>query len=373
VYFGGATPTATNWNGATPVDRLDLEGAFGWFGTLSPAGDINGDGYADFLAVSGLSPLGVYVYLGGPRASLADWGGAQTASRILLVSPDHAVSNNIGFGPVAGVGDVNGDGLADFIVGAASGASNLQLGFAHLYFGNTSPSAAIWNGTAAPQRIDLVSPDDAYAFGGSFGATLAGAGDINGDGYGDFIIGAVAGANGGMAHVYFGGSGRITSDWNGATAPQRVDLGCPAGENFFGWSLAPAGDVDGDGYGDFLVGAGNDQSGVVYGAAHLFLGGPARGADWNGAGASARLDLTSADGADSRFSATMAGVGDIDGDGYADFLIGAQGAANYEGAAHVNFGAAGATAANWNGAAPPGRLDLANPDGVSAGFGRSLD
>ena len=369
VCFGGPTPNAADWNGATPARRLDLAAAFGWFGTLAAAGDVNGDGYSDFLVTTGINGSGsAYLYLGGPAPSVAAW----EQNRIQLQGPDGAISRNIGFGPVVGVGDVDGDGLADFVIGAASGSSDLQVGFAHLYLGTTSPSATVWNGASASRRIDLVSPDDAYAFGGSFGANVGAAGDVNGDGYADFLIGAVA-ADNGYTHVYFGGANRTTSDWNGATPPQRVDLMCPPGENYFGWSLSPAGDVDGDGYADFLVGAANDQVGYVYGAAHLFLGGPARVADWNGAGASARLDLTTPDGADSRFGVAIAGVGDINGDGYTDFLIGAQGAADYEGAVHLNLGAATPAAASWNGTAPAARIDLANPDGISAQFGRSLD
>jgi hypothetical protein len=373
LFLGEATPNASDYNGATAARRIDLPGpdpgipAYG--DVVRSVGDVDGDGYADFVVGAGNANV-AHIYFGSAAPSAADWGAAASARRIDVTSPDGA-SGQFG-SAAAGAGDVNGDGYGDFLVGALAAGSN--LGAAHLYYGGSAPTAAGWNGVSPPERVDLVSPDGSS---GSFGGALASAGDIDGDGYSDFLVGAT-GANSlaGAAHLYRGQAMPTTAGWNGATAPKRIDLTGPNSLGRFGVAVSGAGDVNGDGYSDFLIGDYAAASGgVSTGAAHQFLGEATPfAADWNGATPPRRLDLTCPDTtSQANFGASVSVGGDVDGDGYADVLVGEPGAAADSGAAHLYFGKTTPVAAtDYNGATPGKRVDFADPDGASAGFGASV-
>jgi hypothetical protein len=169
-----------------------------------------------------------------------------------------------------------------------------------------------------------------------FGASVAGAGDVNGDGYADLIVGAygnnAGGADAGRAYVYHGGPG--------ADAVADLTLTGAAASEHFGISVSGAGDVNGDGYADVIVGAdGNDAGGTEAGRAYVYHGGP-------GADAVADLTLTGA-AANDEFGLSVSGAGDVNGDGYADVIVGAYlndaGGAD-AGRAYVYFGGPGADA-----------------------------
>ncbi|MFA6548848.1 MAG: integrin alpha, partial [Candidatus Margulisiibacteriota bacterium] len=138
---------------------------------------------------------------------------------------------------VSTAGDVNGDSRSDFIVGAyfADPGGLSAAGTAYVYSGATGTVLYTLNGAAA---------------GDNFGASVSTAGDVNGDGKSDFIVGADltdpagVGTNAGTAYVYSGATGTLLYSRNGAAA----------GDNF-GHSVSTAGDVNGDGKSDFIVGA----------------------------------------------------------------------------------------------------------------------
>jgi hypothetical protein len=326
--------------------------------------DVNGDGYPDFLvgALGAGSGMGAaHLYLGSATASVTGWNGPSTAQRIELTNPDGA---NASFGySVASAGDVNGDGYADFLVGAYGADSN--SGAAHLYLGSATPSPADWNGGAHTGRIDLVNLDGPSAI---FGASVASTGDVNGDGYGDFVVGA---SKAGVVHLYLGSATPSATDLNGATPAGRIDLAGPAGFAAFGNAVASAGDVNGDGYADFVVGDGGANAAA--GAAYLYLGSATpSAAAWNQAAPTARIDLTNPDGSNAAFGVSVTSAGDVNGDGYADFLIGALNAGSNAGAAHLYFGSATPSATAWNRPSLTARIDLINPDGAGALFGASV-
>src|SRR5262249_28427901 len=128
----------------------------------------------------------------------------------------------------------------------------------------TSATWQFWVGHAS-----ATSPVDT-----STGAVL----DVNGDGRPDFLVGAPG--QGGRVYLYLGGDRPSAADWNAATSATRIDLTNPDPRSLqFGYGVASAGDVNGDGYGDFLIGTRNaDQS---PGAVRLYLGGPTpSAADW---------------------------------------------------------------------------------------------
>ena len=148
--------------------------------------------------------------------------------------------------------------------------------------------------------------------GDGFGISVAGAGDVNGDGFADVIVGAFRNdasfPDAGRAYVYYGG-----------TAPDAVadlTLTGAAGSDFFGYSVAGAGDVNGDGYADLIVGAYSASFGVLdNGRAYVYYGGPA-------ADAVADLTFNGVDPFDA-LGVSVAGAGDVNGDGFADLIVGA--------------------------------------------------
>ena len=175
---------------------------------------------------------------------------------------------------VASAGDINGDGLADLIIGApeAGPDGREDAGSAYVIFGKTSG----WS------NIDLanLAPGDGFridgaAAGDNTGYSVSSAGDFNGDGYDDLIIGApYANDRAGSAYVIFGkapGFGDIDLANFSAADGFRIDgvpgylVGGQAGH-----AVASAGDVDGDGYSDLVVGV--PGSGLLDGAAYVIYG-----------------------------------------------------------------------------------------------------
>ena len=281
--------------------------------SVSCAGDVNGDGYSDVVIGAPLfdgtfSNEGrVFLYLGSP-----DGLGTTPA----WTASSGQGSSQFGFA-VAWAGDVDGDGFSDVIVGAPfhdAGESN--EGRAFLYRG--SPSGL------APNPSWTAESDQAQA---RFGYSLSTCGDYNGDGYSDVVIGA---------HLYDGiqvNSGRIfifRGSSDGLVTFPLVRAGAQP-NGFYGFSVASAGDVDGDGYSEILVGEyGYDGAEVDQGRVALLFG-PNLGSEWE--------SVVEQDGA--RFGYSVSGGGDLNGDGYADLVAGAllydDGQAD-EGGAFVHLG-----------------------------------
>jgi len=152
---------------------------------------------------------------------------------------------------VASAGDINGDGFGDIIVGAPG--ANGSAGAAYIYLG----------GPDGLRRTPLEL--DGPGVGAEFGRAVAGLGDIDGDGFNDIIVGAWAmNANDGASYVYRGGMSGLSS------VPQTLN-GPASREGEFGRAVASAGDINGDGFSDIIIGAPEEESGD--GAAYLFLGG----------------------------------------------------------------------------------------------------
>ncbi|MEM2870555.1 MAG: FG-GAP-like repeat-containing protein [Thermoplasmata archaeon] len=294
-----------SFNGVNDYDQ------FGW--SVSGAGDLNGDGYDDVIVGSkGYdSPEQeagrAYIYFGGPKVD-------RQADSIFT----GAMSEYLGCS-VSRAGDVNGDGLDDVLVGAyGSCLGEPMAGAAFLYFGKQN-----MNQTPDVIFLGKERPDE-------FGYSVSGAGDVNGDGYDDIIIGARRGQmNGksiGAAYIFFGGQSMDN-------APDVSMLG--SGEyNMFGSVVSGAGDVNGDGYDDVIVGEpGNDAVANNAGRAFIFFG----GSEMDGA-----ADVViSGRAADDNLGHSVSGAGDVNGDGYGDVIVGAPnenaGAAD-NGRAYIFFG-----------------------------------
>jgi len=170
-------------------------------------------------------------------------------------------SNQVGAqlgGSVAGAGDVNGDGYADVIVGAPNyDSGEVDEGAAFVFLGSSSGVAS---GSPATAAATLQSNQ----VGAQLGGSVAGAGDVNGDGYADVIVGASGYDAGetdeGVAFVFLGSASGIAS---GSPAAAGVALQSNQVNARLGHSVAGAGDGNGDGYADVIVGAPNPKTSAV--------------------------------------------------------------------------------------------------------------
>ena len=159
---------------------------------------------------------------------------------------------------------MNGDGYSDVIIGAYSydnGQSN--EGRAYVYHGSSAGLQASPAWTAESDQADA-----------DFGFSVATAGDVNGDGYSDVIVGSIAFTNGqsaeGRAFVYHGSSSGLSpaASWTAESDQAQA---------FFGWSVSTAGDVNGDGYADVIVGAVSYDGGQAdEGRAYVYQGSATR-------------------------------------------------------------------------------------------------
>jgi len=284
-------------------------------GSVSGAGDVNGDGYADVIVGASSYDAGhtdegaAFVFLGSASGVL-DGSPANAAARL---ESDQA--NALLGGSVAGAGDVNGDGYGDVIVGAAQyDAGQTDEGTAFLFLGSASGIAG-GNPMTAATRFESDQPA------ARLGTSVSGAGDVNGDGYADVIVGANlydAGNGADGAAFLFMGSGSGIANGNPATAPTQLDANQAGAE--LGGSVAGAGDVNGDGYADVIVGAHYYDAGQTNeGAAFVFLGSASGVADGIPLFAAAQLE-SNEESAEMGYS--VAGAGDVNGDGYADVIVG---------------------------------------------------
>jgi hypothetical protein len=257
LYLGSASGPGRDPVWTAESDQVNA----GFGGSVSTAGDVNGDGYGDVVVGAALFDNGMtdegraFLYLG--RATGL---GATPAWTAESDQPGARFGDR-----VANAGDVNRDGYGDVLVAAPFyGGGNLSEGRAYLYMGSAAGLAA---GPAWIAESDQT--------GGRLGS-VATAGDFNGDGYSDVIVGASFYDNvetdEGRASIYFGSASGL------ATLPGWIVEGNQAGANL-GTSVGPAGDVDGDGIDDVIVGAAKYTNSLSQeGRALVYLGVPTCGA-----------------------------------------------------------------------------------------------
>lgn len=298
-------------------------GTFGW--SVAEAGDVNGDGKADFIVGNYLaSPGGVlaagsaFVYSGADGSLLYQINGTET-------------DDWLGFS-VAGSGDVNGDGKDDFLVGSPKANPNAvnDGGAAFVYSGSdgtllyqengSSPSEALGWAVAKMGDINndgksefiIGAPDSGfvYVFDGASGDTIfqkSGTEPFNNFGYS--IIGAQQASPNdssfaGSAYVFSGIDGDLLHQIDGIASVDRL-----------GFSVALIGDINADGKVDFVVGAPYADPGGVDAAGSAYV--------YSGSNGSLLLQVDG-DSLGQLLGESVAGGKDIDGDGTADFMIGAR-------------------------------------------------
>jgi len=282
--------------------------------------------------------------------SLADGAAAQQFPAAINVTSlnggngfrlDGVASGDYSGSSVAAAGDINGDGIDDLIIGArnASPHGNTSAGSSYVVFGRSTG----FDSTLALSSLDGSTGFriDGAAAGGLAGYSVSAAGDVNGDGIDDLIIGApISLFRAGSSYVVFGRSTGFsaTLDLSSLDGNNGFRLDGVAPFDYSGVSVSGAGDINGDGIGDLVVGARGAKSGA--GSSYVVFGRSTR--------FSAGLDLSSLDGnngfrldgvtANDRSGRSVSAAGDINGDGIDDLIIGAHFADNQAGSSYVVFG-----------------------------------
>jgi hypothetical protein len=338
-----AWPFPGNFNGTVP---------FGGFGSrVAIGGDVNGDGFSDPLTLEHVP------FPTAPESPPAPPSIVEVHGFSLAIL-GFGLRDEVAAGPFMSetgwslaIGDVNGDGYDDLVTGGRFGLGGTGAGVLQMYLGHPG---GLGNVPALPL---LFPPADWTYFGTDNGSMLGSSvacADVNGDGYDDILAGAPDYTDGmgvnGKTIAFYGSPGgpSVAPDW--VVHGGLNDVG-------FGWSTANAGDVNGDGFADVLVGApfGNFNTGrayLYYGSALGLSKAPAR-------------TYVSAF-PDGHLGECVAGLGDVDGDGYDDFGIGNPGYGNGEtgeGAVLVYRGAP---------AGPGAVFDAVESNESMAGLGRSF-
>ncbi|KAF0243162.1 MAG: FG-GAP repeat-containing [Planctomycetota bacterium] len=291
-----------------------------WMGAqVASAGDVNGDGYGDVLVT-------------GPQ----DWYQQHPGRVFVFFGSRHGLSSSPGWeasGPVnlaqlgysaACAGDVNGDGYADIIAGApgySNAGSSSTGGVVGYVPGGPGPAetetkegaAFVWYGSASGLPATPSWSVEGNWGNANLGASVAGAGDVNRDGYDDVIIGSPGwrpdslSRTHGRAYVFAGSAVGLT------TSPLRTWTG---DQNRLGNVVAAAGDINRDGFDDVLIAAPLEVTETAItnnGRVYLFTGsasGPSPAPSWQVMG-----------GLDANLGGAMAGAGDLNGDGYDDVVL----------------------------------------------------
>ena len=281
--FGWSSPGAARVVSGSGGSLFYVDGLSAYSGlahSVSGAGDVNNDGFADII-------IGVPYddYNGKDSGEARVYSGASGNS--LGRYREGSADDHFGWS-VSNAGDVNNDGFADFIVGAPRDDNNgVNSGSAWVFSGVDRSILYIFNG------------DFPYA---GFGWSVSNAGDVNGDGFADMIVGAISGG----ARVFSGVDGSILYTLNDDSENQSVASSV---------SVSSAGDVNNDRFADFIVGSPHDdKNGFNSGSARVF------------SGIDGRIIYTiNGYGPNDSLGSSVSHLGDIDNDGYADILVGAKG------------------------------------------------
>jgi hypothetical protein len=333
--------------------------------SVGSAGDFDGDGVDDFVVGAwGSDPNGhaesgtAYLVFGNTTPGDLEFDLSTLDGADGFKIQGDAADDRAGFS-VAPAGDVNHDGKDDLIIGAYgadpngvlnAGASYVLFGKARQYYGGTVNVSSL-DGSTGFKIFGEAANDFS-------GLSVGGAGDVNGDGFDDVIIGANgADPNGdvvaGASYIVFGRPGHFPSQVNLSEldGSNGFKISGAAAGDLSGFAVAAAGDMNGDGFDDIIIGAhGASINGAASGAAYIVFGKERFPAEMNLSVLSGLNGFRLEGGAaDDHAGFAVSGAGDLNGDGFDDVLVGAYGAhGDKVGSTYVIYGRQGGFAATLN-------------------------
>ncbi len=320
---------------------------------VSTAGDVNGDGHSDLIIGAFSYPENSlkgrsYVVFGGPGiggSGLLNLSNLTGANGFKLDGENNGDQSG---NAVSAAGDINGDGYDDLLIGAYGYLGGNAKGRSYVVFGGLSIGSG---GVFSLSNLNGVNGFklDGENNGDQSSIAVSAAGDINGDGHVDLLIGAyryLAGSTEGRSYLMFGGLGVHSGAFNlsslNGTNGLKLD-----GENsgdLSGTSVSAAGDINGDGHADLLIGARGYPGGGLKGRSYVVFGG-SKAVVSGGVLSLSSLNGTNGFKLDGENSSDYSGqsvnaVGDINGDGHTDLIVGAYGypGGSYKGRSYVVFG-----------------------------------
>lgn len=316
-------------DGGFALDGEAFSDSAGW--SVSGADDVNGDGLSDLIVgARGADPNGdgsgrSYVVFGKADTDTVELASIAGGRGGFAVDGE-AVGDESG-SPVSRAGDVNGDGLADLLVGSrAEGTNGARSGRVYVVFGKADPQNVLLADIAAGTGGFALDGEAAYDYAGRWASS---AGDVNGDGFDDVIVGAQYAStdvlNSGRSYVVFGKADTDAVQLSAIVAGTGGFAVDGEGVADGAASVAGAGDVNGDGLADVIVGASlADTNGSNAGRSYVVFGKVdtqrVQLADITaGTGGFALDGETAYDFSGQRVS----GAGDVNGDGFADILVAA--------------------------------------------------
>jgi hypothetical protein len=380
IYGGVSFPSSINLASLTSTQGSSIIGVAGSDSvsgySVSNAGDVNGDGYDDVIIGAPCNPknnagsckgASYVIYGGSPLPATINLASLGTQGFSIFGVSTYTYGGYTGFS-VSGIGDINKDGYDDVIVMApvANCSGTHCVGISYVIYGGSSipstislASLTIAQGFSISGTLSTSTGGNSYSY---VGGSVRGAGDVNGDGYNDIIIGYpyiqtssyssqtgyITYSNAGISYLIFGNATTFLSNINLASSSQSgwVYIQSYGTNSNSGYSVSGAGDINNDGYDDIIIGAPGVSSYtgisyVIYGEVSF-----SNIEDLLALTTSQGFLVTDSAGSNNGFS--VSGVGDINNDGYSDFITGTiyhDYAYNSLGTSYVIYGSVNPTAA----------------------------